>query len=120
MRRRPALLIAAGFGVFVFLGLSFLLARGLTGSSTERGRVLEVLEAQARGDARALLAEHPALADPPHRDRARRLARGEEPARGAVRPGAARGAADGSRRDAARALGPDRAREGLLRRVSAP
>ena len=33
MRRRPAVLIAAGFGVFVFLGLSFLLARGLTGAS---------------------------------------------------------------------------------------
>ena len=38
MRRRPAVLIAAGFGVFVFLGLSLLLARGLTGSSAERGQ----------------------------------------------------------------------------------
>ena len=47
MRRRPAVLIVAGFGVFVFLGLSFLLARGLTGSSAERGKVLDVLEAQA-------------------------------------------------------------------------
>jgi hypothetical protein len=59
-RRRPAVLIAAGFGLFVFLGLSFLLARGLTGSSVERGKVLDVLEAQARGDARAVLAQLPA------------------------------------------------------------
>jgi hypothetical protein len=59
-RRRTAFLIAAGFGVFVFLGLSFLLARGLTGSSAERGAVLEVLEAQAGGDARAVLAKLPA------------------------------------------------------------
>jgi hypothetical protein len=59
MRRRPALLIAAGFGVFVFLALSFLLARGLTGSSAERGKVLDVLEAQARGDAAGVLAQLP-------------------------------------------------------------
>jgi hypothetical protein len=60
MRRRPALVIVAGFAAFVFLGLSFLLARGLSGSSTERGRVLEVLEAQARGDADAVLERLPA------------------------------------------------------------
>jgi hypothetical protein len=60
MRRRPALIIAAGFGLFVFLGLSFLLARGLTGSSTERGMVLDVLEAQASGDAGAVLERLPA------------------------------------------------------------
>ena len=60
MRRRPALLIAAGFAVFVFLGLSFLLARGLSGSGTERGKVLDVLEAQAQGDADAVLAQLPA------------------------------------------------------------
>jgi hypothetical protein len=65
MRRRPAILIAVGFGVFVFLGLSFLLARGLTGSSTERGKVLDVLEAQARGDAGAVLAMLPACAAEP-------------------------------------------------------
>ena len=59
-RRRPAVLIVAAFGVFVFLGLSFLLARGLTGSSAERGKVLEVLEAQASGDAAAVLAQLPA------------------------------------------------------------
>ena len=60
MRRRPAVLIVAGFGVFVFLGLSFLLARGLTGSSAERGKVLDVLEAQASGDAAAVLEQLPA------------------------------------------------------------
>jgi hypothetical protein len=60
MRRRPAFLIAAGFGAFVFLGLSLLLARGLTGSSAERGKVLEVLEAQAAGDATAVLERLPA------------------------------------------------------------
>jgi hypothetical protein len=65
MRRRPAILLAAGFGVFVFLGLSFLLARGLTGSSTERGKVLDVLEAQARGDAGAVLSMLPACAAEP-------------------------------------------------------
>ena len=63
--RRPAPIIAAGFGVFVFLGLSFLLARGLTGSSAERGKVLEVLQAQASGDAAAVLARLPACRDEP-------------------------------------------------------
>jgi hypothetical protein len=58
--RRPAVLIAAGFGLFVFLGISFLLARGLTGSSAERGKVLDVLEAQASGDAGAVLEQLPA------------------------------------------------------------
>jgi hypothetical protein len=53
-------LIALAFGIFVFLGLSFLLARGLTGSGTERSQVLDVLRAQARGDAGAVLAQLPA------------------------------------------------------------
>jgi hypothetical protein len=59
-RRSTAFYLVAAFALFVFLGLSFLLARGLTGSSTERGKVLDVLEAQARGDARAVLADLPA------------------------------------------------------------
>jgi hypothetical protein len=58
--RRPTVLIPVLFGLFVFLGLSFLLARGLTGASTERGRVLEVLRSQAAGDWRAVLADLPA------------------------------------------------------------
>ena len=60
MRRRPAVLIVVAFGAFVFLGLSFLLARGLTGSGAERGKVLEVLEAQAAGDATEVLERLPA------------------------------------------------------------
>ena len=80
MRRRPAVLIVAGFGVFVFLGLSFLLARGLTGSSAERGKVLDVLEAQASGDAAAVLAQLPACRAEPAcaqltRERVRELER---------------------------------------------
>ena len=57
--RRPRVLIPAVFGLFVFLGISFLLARGLTGASVERGKVLEVLRAQAAGNAKAVLADLP-------------------------------------------------------------
>jgi len=52
--------IAIAFVVFLFLGCSALLARGLTGAGAERDRVLEVLEAQARGDGGAVLAALPA------------------------------------------------------------
>jgi hypothetical protein len=58
--RRTRLYIVIGFLVFVFAGISLLLARGLTGAGTERTKVLEVLEAQARGDADAVLAALPA------------------------------------------------------------
>jgi hypothetical protein len=58
--RRARIGIAIGFVVFVFLGLSALLARGLTGAGAERARVLELVEAQARGDAGAALAALPA------------------------------------------------------------
>ena len=58
--RRPRNLIVLAFVVFVFLGISALLARGLTGAGRERTRVLELLQAQARGDAGAVLAELPA------------------------------------------------------------
>jgi hypothetical protein len=64
-RRRPAVLIALGFGVFVFLGLSFLLARGLTGQNAERAEVPDVLRAQARGDVDAVLAELPQCREEP-------------------------------------------------------
>ena len=53
--RRPAKLTAIVFGVFVFLGVSALLAKALSGAGSERAEVLEVLEAQARGDAGAVL-----------------------------------------------------------------
>jgi hypothetical protein len=58
--RRPRALIVVGFIVFVFLGASLLLARGLTGAGDERSKVLDVLRAQARGDAGAVLADLPA------------------------------------------------------------
>jgi hypothetical protein len=44
----------------VFLGISVLLALGLSGSGTERAAVVDVLRAQARGDARRVLAALPA------------------------------------------------------------
>jgi hypothetical protein len=53
--RRARVLIPLLFGLFVFVGLSVLLARGLTGSGTERAKVLELVRAQARGDADAVL-----------------------------------------------------------------
>jgi hypothetical protein len=58
--RRARIRIAIGFAIFVFLGLSGLLARGLTGAGTERSRVLALVEAQARGDAGAVLDAMPA------------------------------------------------------------
>jgi hypothetical protein len=78
--RRTTLVTAAVFGLFVFLGISFLLARALTGEGTERSRVLDVVRAQARGDAKAVLDELPACAREPAcvrvtRDRVARLER---------------------------------------------
>lgn len=55
--RRPAVITAIVFGAFVFLGISFLLARGLTGANVERAAVLDVLRAQARGDTGGVLRE---------------------------------------------------------------
>jgi hypothetical protein len=58
--RRTRILIAVAFAVFVFAGLSLLLARGLSGAGAERGKVLDVLRDQARGDAAAALKDMPA------------------------------------------------------------
>jgi hypothetical protein len=58
--RRARVWIPIAFAVFVFAGLSVLLARGLTGSGTERAKVLDLVRAQARGDAAAVLAQLPA------------------------------------------------------------
>ena len=58
--RRAKVLIPVLFGLFFFLGLSVLLAKGLTSSGTEREDVLELVRAQARGDADAVLARLPA------------------------------------------------------------
>jgi hypothetical protein len=73
-------LIVIGFLVFVFLGISAMLARGLTGAGTERSRVLELVRAEARGDADAVLAMLPACRAEPAceqvtRDRAEDLRR---------------------------------------------
>ena len=78
--RRVTLVTAVVFGAFVFLGISFLLARALTGPGAERAKVLDVLRAQAHGDAAAVLRQLPACAAEPAcarvtRDRVRRLAR---------------------------------------------
>jgi hypothetical protein len=63
--RRTRVLLAVGFLVFVFLGISALLARALSAAGTERERVLEVARAQARGDARRVLELTPACAAQP-------------------------------------------------------
>ena len=53
--RRPGKITAIAFGVFVFLGISALLAKALSGAGNERSQVLAVLEAQAAGDADQVL-----------------------------------------------------------------
>jgi hypothetical protein len=58
--RRAKVAIVIGFIVFVVVGLAVLLGRGLTGSITERADVLDLVEAQAGGDADAALAQLPA------------------------------------------------------------
>ena len=57
--RRGRTLILIGFAAFLFLGFSALLARALSGAGDERAKVLDVLEAQAAGDAAGVLAELP-------------------------------------------------------------
>ena len=63
--RRVTLITAIAFGAFVFLGISFLLARALTGPGTERAKVLDVVRAEARGDADAVIRQLPACAAEP-------------------------------------------------------
>ena len=63
--RRTRILILVGFGAFVFLGISLMLARALSATGTERSKVLEIVEAQARGDAKAVLDRTPACAREP-------------------------------------------------------
>jgi hypothetical protein len=60
MASRRARIIAICFGAFVFLGISALLARALVGSGAERAKVVRIVQAQARGDEKAVLAEMPA------------------------------------------------------------
>jgi hypothetical protein len=63
--RRPQLLILIGFGIFVFLAISAMVARSLSATGSERARVLDLVRAQARGDAHAVLAQTPACAGEP-------------------------------------------------------
>ena len=58
--RRTRTRLAIGFVLFVFLGLSLLLARGLSGAGTERSAVLALLQDQASGNAAAVLSRLPA------------------------------------------------------------
>lgn len=62
---RPAKITAIVFGVFVFLGVSALVARALVGNGNERAAVLKVLQAQARGDVDGVLARLDACAAEP-------------------------------------------------------
>jgi hypothetical protein len=59
-RRGARFWLVVAFAAFVFLGISALLARILTGAGNERAEVLTLLRAQARGDGGAMLAELPA------------------------------------------------------------
>ena len=52
-------------GLLAFMGISFLLARWLNTESQERGAVFALLQAQARGDARAMLARLAGCASDP-------------------------------------------------------
>ena len=81
--RRAKIAIVVGFMVFIFLGLAVLLGRGLTGSISERAEVLDLVEAEANGDAEAALAELPACRAEPAcaglvRERVERLRRSGE------------------------------------------
>jgi hypothetical protein len=58
--RRTRKRLAIGFAVFLFLGCSLLLARALSGAGAERAAVLDVVRAEARGDADGVLALLPA------------------------------------------------------------
>src|SRR4051795_12463389 len=56
---RRARLVLVVVGVFCFLAVSLLLTRALVGAGAERSKVLDVLRAQARGDAAAVLRRLP-------------------------------------------------------------
>jgi hypothetical protein len=63
--RRTRVLIVVGFLVFVFLGVSAMLARALSAAGTERSQVLDVAKAEARGDAPKVLDLTPACGAEP-------------------------------------------------------
>jgi hypothetical protein len=53
---RPLRITLIGLGVLVFLAISFELARFFQAESDERGAVFVLIKAEARGDARTLIA----------------------------------------------------------------
>jgi hypothetical protein len=63
--RRTRILIVVGFLVFVFLGISAMLARALSAAGTEREHVLEIAKAEVRGDADGVLRLTPACEQQP-------------------------------------------------------
>ena len=63
--RRPAVITAIVFGGFFFLGTSIFLARGFSATNAERGKVFEVLRAQAVGDSDRVLELLPDCAEVP-------------------------------------------------------
>lgn len=73
---RRRLLSFVALGALAFLVVAFLLARWLTTENRERDAVYELLQAQARGDAGAMIARLDGCADDPAcRARAQRNAR---------------------------------------------
>ena len=58
--RRTRILIVVGFLVFVFLGVSAMLARALSAAGTERAHVLDVARAEAQGNTARVLGLMPA------------------------------------------------------------
>lgn len=64
MQRRTKV-TAIVFGTFTFIAISLLLARALVGTGGERALVVDILQAQARGDAEAVLEEMPRCARDP-------------------------------------------------------
>jgi hypothetical protein len=63
--RRTRILLVVGFLVFVFLGISAMLARALSAAGTEREHVLGIAKAEARGDADGVLRLTPACEEQP-------------------------------------------------------
>jgi hypothetical protein len=55
--RRPPRIVLIAAGVLVFLALSFELARWLTLENVERTDILDLLSAEARGDAASMLTQ---------------------------------------------------------------
>jgi hypothetical protein len=53
--RRPLIIAGIVLGVIVFLAISAVLARVFSADGAERGAIMSLLTAQARGDARAMI-----------------------------------------------------------------